>query len=420
MGLAVKVGWFESATSTGNQDHTWSPDALWPEGTTPKFIRFISANRDGAGDGGVAAISHGLASASANRGMSFGMANASTSNRAACMMSETQAIVYVNVANGSTIRAGSVTMLSDGFRVNWTTVPGASATYAFIAYGGDDLEDVFVGTGTGRAGSTGTKDFTDAGFLPDAGLFMSPASSTSLVNGNANLSGFVGMTDGVAQGYSAFRYEDNVSTSVALRIQFTDKVLHWPSSSGVFAEASWDSWLSDGVRLNFTTGTGERIFFYALLKGPRFKVGTVDIPAEDEGTVSPSGFGFAPLVVEAQSWTDPTTLIATLTAPALLSHGAFSSLAQFGCWMGAANNVGTSITSRALSLTKAFAQWTPGGATPTLIKDATGSLDADGFTFTTDAVSEVNPAQAIYLAVGAQAPPVVTGSPWHYYAQMRR
>jgi len=98
---------------------------------------------------------------------------------------------------------------------------------------------------------TGTFDITIPGFgTPKAAVFfLSNGQSDGTVADDSKLS--IGFTDGTNHRVISAQDEDGVTTTANDRIAATDEVLQLLDTAGVILiEANFDSWITDGVRLN--------------------------------------------------------------------------------------------------------------------------------------------------------------------------
>ena len=122
--------------------------------------------------------------------------------------------------------------------------------------------------------STGTFDITIAGFgTPTAAIFelSVDASDNTLRTIYRNSYGF---TDGTNQSVHAISSDDNATPSRTARAQRSDAVLLEISGSQVEqARANFDSWITDGVRINVTDISGARICKVTLFTDVDAKVG---------------------------------------------------------------------------------------------------------------------------------------------------
>ncbi len=111
--------------------------------------------------------------------------------------------------------------------------------------------------------SDGIKDFTSAGFgTAQASIVLfTRATATSNPRNHATFS--IGFIDGSRQNYNS--YFGNGTGTVTRRSSGIDACLYdWFDGSGVIVRAVFTSWISDGVRLNFTD-TANNAFYITII-----------------------------------------------------------------------------------------------------------------------------------------------------------
>lgn len=107
---------------------------------------------------------------------------------------------------------------------------------------------------TGISTTTGTQDFTISGFgTPKAVLFIFPTAPTDATANNNAIFGF-GAADGTRQWSISTSSRNSSANTVDWKRGMTDKCIHLITvTGGVVGEAHFDSWITDGVRINWTT-----------------------------------------------------------------------------------------------------------------------------------------------------------------------
>lgn len=132
--------------------------------------------------------------------------------------------------------------------------------------------------------STGTQDYTSAGFGTPVACMVIGTTNTSTDSVQGNLNGTIGFTDGSNERSVTCTYVDNVSTSRSRR--FTVDTVYARNdvdySNNLSKTASFDSWITDGVRLNWTLTDDEEFNIIVIL------IGGDDVTAEC-GDLTPNG-----------------------------------------------------------------------------------------------------------------------------------
>lgn len=149
--------------------------------------------------------------------------------------------------------------------------------------------------------STGTQDFTVSGFgTPKAAIFMlTRAASLETVFDGVVAS--YGATDGTNSICDAWRYEDNVATTnvtsgtlrtVCIRAQQL-------TANSTEAEAAFSAWITNGVRINWSTASANNMYVTCILFGgaeiANAHVGNVE--TDLAGTYDVTSPGFQPDLV---------------------------------------------------------------------------------------------------------------------------
>ena len=196
-------------------------------------------------------------------------------------------------SSGTVTEALSVTSFAaDQITFNVDT-NGSALLLQGLAIGGDS-DNAAVITGD-TATSNGTVDYTGAGFQPTAAFVISIGTGTTppAVTDNVNLS--IGYTDGTSEVVSAIGAADAGATAAYERRQLTTACLlagyNLTDTIGVDT-ASFDAWLADGIRLDYTaTDVSARKVFILCLEGANYEVGadtaeTVGLPTTKSTTTA--------------------------------------------------------------------------------------------------------------------------------------
>jgi hypothetical protein len=143
--------------------------------------------------------------------------------------------------------------------------------------------------------TTGTQDISIAGFGTVKGAIVLLTRATADATVASHLGYSIGFTDGTNQLFSAFASEDNVADSNSGRQSGNDKLgkLIKTDISGYDIVVSFDSSITDGIRLNYTTVDGTAyLITVILLGGPDTSVfvGAYDAPDANPYDVTTVGF----------------------------------------------------------------------------------------------------------------------------------
>jgi hypothetical protein len=131
---------------------------------------------------------------------------------------------------------------------------------------------------------TGTQDFTHGeSWTPKVAIFQWNRANTSTDTFQEHCSYGKGFTDGTNERCVAIASEDNQARSDTARIQRNDAVICALSPTGtvtsVDAVASFSSWLSNGIRINWTDAPSAQFYVSVLLLGGN------DITNTEVGTI---------------------------------------------------------------------------------------------------------------------------------------
>lgn len=174
--------------------------------------------------------------------------------------------------------------------------------------------------------STGPQDITINGFgTPKAALFiLSAAVNNATVEGDCALS--IGATDGTNQWVHATRADDNVALTNTTRRGTSDEVIMLLTTSGaILLEANFDSWITDGVRINLTNADTAKLLTVVLFGGPGLKAEANTVNGATSGNISTAnpGFEMNALIMARQALVNDS-----ISSEALLGMG-------FASWDGA-------------------------------------------------------------------------------------
>lgn len=285
----VATGTITTPTSTGNA-------AVTGVGFQPKVIILHTTSSNSLTQGIIQGF--GVCQSSSARWTSYvaELQTGSTANQYGRGFKATECITALqnNGANVTYLEGDLVTMDSDGFTINWTTVQASGQPVYYLALGGTDL-NVKVGTFDSGSG-TGSQAITGVGFLPKTVFIANTISNTTEGTTTA-----VVMTLGYGQSssqrfFSNFFGNFNTPTYESRSKQTTSDILsRLTNASVVNGEADLTSLDSDGFTLNFTTNTAARRYGYLALNGINVASGVFNQPSST-GNQSVSGLSFTPSV----------------------------------------------------------------------------------------------------------------------------
>lgn len=300
--MAANVGTIDASLSTGNVAYT-------SVGFQPTALIVWSVNRATAGD------SDSFDGAGFCRGMTDGtttgcFAWTSDDDVSPGLPGSRQrsASIYRldNAAGTILAEATFVSFDSDGFTLNWSTAAASSWDIHFLALGGVDYANVYVGTTVMTA--SGSHAVTGVGFLPTALISMAhtPPSGSAIApwgwtTGDVHMS--IGFTDGTTDVVMGARIG---SSFVSARTSVTDGSLVWhKSSSTTELTADLTSFDADGFTLNVSAYGRDTEMLYLAINNPNVYVGTILTPAAP-ADVAETGVGFLPdallSIVSNTSW----------------------------------------------------------------------------------------------------------------------
>lgn len=366
MSLLAKAGSFTGAGSTGNQSVTGI-------GFIPKLVIFWwnILTADGNGADFTVGIGVGVSSSDRRASGNWSTDNLTTSQNAA--WNQNNVCIY---APGGTPRADFVSQDSDGFTVNW--LAATSAVFNFLALGGSDFTDAKTGVIAAKT-STGNQAYTGVGFQPTALILFAGKFSTEPLDQSTNGAAVIGFATGASdRGHIAWRNKNAANPQIAKHRQSKTKIVSSLSDAGVFTEADFVSFDSDGFTLNFTTAGGTAdILYYIALRGPRFKVSNFVQPGTT-GNQTLSGAGFTPKAALFLSANDTAGNDDATNANAQMSLGAATGASERSCiWAGETDNVSPTQADRNLDRTKLIKMIAPNTLTVNAAADHV-SFNSDG------------------------------------------
>lgn len=398
MALSAKAGSFTGSGLTGNQAVT----GVGFQATVVIFWWNLSVS-DGSAVDFMMGFGVGISSSDRRAAGNSSIDNQASSINNAWNQSST--CIY---APGGVPRADFVSMDSDGFTVNW--VSASSSVFNYLALGGTDLTNVKSGAIAAKT-TTGNQAYTGVGFQPTCLILFAGKFSTDPLDQATNGAAMIGFaTSASDRGCVAWRNKNGANPQVAKHRQSKSKIAISVTDAGVFTEADFVSFDSDGFTLNFTTAGGSAdVCYYLALRGPQFKVSSFNQPTST-GNQSITGSGFTPKASLMISNNDTAANDDTTAAHALVSLGAATGTSARACiWSGESDAVSPTVADHDLDRTKLIKMIANSSLTVNAAADHV-SFDSDGQTVnwtTADATAR----EVLVLWVGDASGGVAQGDP---------
>lgn len=405
MGYSAKVGSFNIDTAkTAGQSQ-----AITGVGFQPKIVLFFWGGSTGTGDtvgGGTVNIGFGAGISSSSRFCVVGVSeDGQAVSDAYCSQDNTECIrCYTNTATIDGI-ADFASLDADGFTLTIDNQFAQAYRISYLALGGTDLTDVYIGN---AAFSTGSGEYTisGVGFQPDA-LLISGIPSTSASGVVDNVSLGLGMATAAANQGVVFGYSQDAQAASNTTGYGYNGEVHTPR--GTTARHAFVAFTADGFTLNNLQGTLAYYFYFIALKGSQYAVG--ELTTRTDGNDIVEDVGFQPAAILFASANRAVSTQDVPTDHMALSLGAATSAANRACaavWDEDA--LETTETARANYDSAVYAN----------VKDDAvqglmdlKSIDPSGFTCVMDD-ADPSACWVTYLVFGEAA---AAGNPWYAYAQ---
>lgn len=408
MGLNVKVGSFTAPGVTGNQDIT----GLGFDDTQLVIFWFNLTASDGTSADAVFGVGVGISSSDRRSSGDYSTDNLSSSLHQA--WNQNGHCIY---SPSGTQRADYVGAITDGFRINWITTSLQSVNY--MAIGGSDITNV-KSTAFACPTVTGNHTFTGIGFEGTCMIAFAGKFSTDNLDQSTNGAAFFGFaTSASDQGCVAWRSKHAANPQVAKHRQSKSKCAISLTDAGVFSEAEFVDFTSDGFTWNFTTApTSADIFYCIVLRGPQFKVSNFLQPAST-GNQTLTGAGFTPKGSLMLSGNDTAANDDATLANAQVSLGGASGSSERGCiWAGEVDAVSPTQADHNLDRTKLIKMISPGSLTVNAAADHS-SFNSDGQVINwTSADATAREGLVLWIGEAAVVPPS-QGDPSYRQLPMR-
>jgi hypothetical protein len=179
-----------------------------------------------------------------------------------------------------------------GFTLNYSKVNGAQLYNNCLALGGSDLTNVKLLQFNTKTGGSGTDDYTGFGFDPEAIILFSIAGTSTPPASHGQFRFTLGFCDGTTSAGMELHSQDGQPTSNTNSLLTTTLLnFHSVSSQATQDVATFDSFITDGFRLDYSAADAtERIFWAIGFAGGQYKVVIDDSPTTDTTTDTDLGF----------------------------------------------------------------------------------------------------------------------------------
>jgi hypothetical protein len=307
-----------SVTGVSPSDGTWKAVLLWWSGRADVA--------DAAGEQDIQP-GFGAAVSSTGRWTATGQSDHSPTTTATDRYQSDAACVAVLDINGAVVGlADFVSFNSDGFTLVVDDQFPALVRVSYMLLGGTDLSDAAVGQFQLSAGTGLFDAVTSLGFQPDCAFFG------SVVNGSSppaatteNVLSIGAAISSAAQAVLSFRSDNGVGTSASRAYCRAGEIIAQPQSGGVNPRVSFDSFLSNGFKLNQLESGGTQYVSYLALKGGTYKLGDFLTQTNTTAFTEATGLSAAPKgamffsACRAQDASDTSTTQATMSIGAATS-----------------------------------------------------------------------------------------------------
>jgi len=339
--VSVQSGSFAKVSSADANSQTISG-----LGFTPKGIIFYSVDHDvNAAVAADAVMCMGMSDGTNH----YSVASWSDDNVATSDAHRRHASKAITLfANGAMHAEASVSFASGEFTVTWDTNDTTVPRVFYFVFGGDDIENVHVGTFTAFQG-TGTKDYTGLGFdmeddygamffLARHGTATPPATATDEAQVNFGMATLNNGQEAIAYGAD----DNEAAADTIARRSDGNAVYGLTYKSGAWgttAIADLVAYITDGFRLDWLVSADvASVIGYMAVRGGKWGVKLFNTPTST-GTQDLTGFGFDPKAVvqfnirPTSEGTPPDAFVSS----AEFNIGADADGAGSGagnCWMG--------------------------------------------------------------------------------------
>lgn len=289
MALDCAVGTLNTGTGTSNVSVTGLS-------FQPKVVIFLGTISTGTGNASSCNIGMGWATSSTQRGCTFFHSRDNQATSSVGCQVRTDACFGLRAEDNS-VNDGLLDFVSfnaDGFTVVPDDAFIGNYVVGWMALGGSSLTNVIAGSFTAPT-TTGTFDTTDAGFQPTSLLLLGASRNvTAFATAVTNIAGIMfGATDGTNSRCLSFVAHGGQATATTASIMRNDGILNAIADGSSTNLYTFDSFLSNGFRLNKTDGSAGHVCLYLAMAGASVKVSDFNHHTTT-GNYSVSSVGFKP------------------------------------------------------------------------------------------------------------------------------
>jgi hypothetical protein len=270
-----------------------------------------------------------------------------------------------------------------GFTLGYTDASASARLVHYLALGGSDLTSVKVGTTTIPT-SGATFDTTGVGFQPNR-LILFGVGQNAQNAASAHAQFHIGAADGTSQWAQSIWDTDAVGSSVgSMTFSGSECTRYFSSSATIDVQLSFNSWLSDGFRLNASNHpAATHEVFYVAMSSTGITVGH-DTAATTNTTKAttvqdPDAVLFATVATATDDGTG-TGSVATGAGTVGTEIGAMTTAAQGMASQYSDDNTGNGVISRRHVTTDVMFMGDPGNPAATMGTASYSALGATSFT----------------------------------------
>lgn len=275
-------------------------------------------------------------------------------------------------------------MDANGFTLVVDDAFPSSYIVQYLAIGGSDVTNAALVTFQ-EAGATGNQDITTVGFQPDFAMFMSACLSTApQFAANDSTISLGAAVSSVEQFVTYSGSNDAAATTNTRQYNYGSECIALPTAAaaGPNGRAAFDSFLSNGFRLNWVERTSTRYIFALCLQGGSYDIQKGTTGAQDAQIEINTGFETSAGMVFGTM--NPESTVDNSSAPSQLTIGAFTSATnRSASGISDQNNVTTTRTYTMLEVDSVYINMSSSTGAIGGLMDVL-SIDADGHTFVMD------------------------------------
>ena len=415
--LLTKVETFTAIAGTG-------PQTISTTGFQPKAVLFWITDRTSVGNGAFARFGRGWTDGTRMGAVSTAWDDGSAANLndSRTRLVTTACITLIDETATVLAEATITSFNADGFTINWG-IDGGSRLVAYLALGGANLTNAYVGGFNFPAGPLGTNHSETApGFQPDAVLFIGTDFTQSLNTTNDRGGDGFGIALSPTDRHSdAHRWRDlRTGTDSGSSGIDTNYALIFADDANLPDNAlDLVSMDPNGFTVTNDLGISEPGVSYLALKGMAVGRGLLTQPSST-GNQSVSGLSFQPSVVLFDGG-DKANVEPNFVQDAEMVFGvATSSTERAAVWIGSGSNNSPYPSDTDLSTSAVIRSLTAGTPSVDAAADFV-SMDSNGFTINWSSVDATarrvgwialgSPASDVFYSVGTDGANLMDGAP---------